>query len=99
MNKYLKNIRSHLEEKYGKSKTDLIMEKALKRFDELIEENKDEPKEYYMHTRERIYPAIAAFDAMLSEGVDRKETAQFLVDYYKWRANTLAPKIKLIFGF
>lgn len=64
--KYLKLAAAHLERKYGKTKAHLIMKKALKRYDELIEENKDEPKEFYMHTRQRIYPSIAVFDAMIS---------------------------------
>ncbi len=95
--RYLRQIISHLEEKYGKEKTASIMEKAKKRYEELLEENKDEPKEYYMHTRERIYPAIAVFDAMTKEGIDRKETADFLVDYYKWRSSSLAPLIRKAF--
>lgn len=41
----------HLEEKYGKEKAQSIIAKALKRYDDLIEENKDEPKAYYMHPR------------------------------------------------
>ena len=95
--RYLRQIVSHLEEKYGSEKTAIIMEKALKRYEELLEENKDEPKEYYMHTRERIYPAIAVFDAMTKEGIGRKETADFLVDYYKWRSSSLAPLIRRAF--
>lgn len=95
--KYFKQITPHLEKKYGDRKAKAIRDKALQRYHELIEENKDEPKEYYMHTRQRIYPAIACFDAMLSEGVDRRETAVFLVWYYKWRAGNMAPKIKALF--
>ena len=95
--RYLRQIVSHLEEKYESEKTASIMEKTLKRYEELLEENKDEPKEYYMHTRERIYPAIAVFDAMTKEGNGRKETADFLVDYYKWRSSSLAPLIRKAF--
>lgn len=62
----------------------------------LIEENKDEPKAHYMHTRQRIYPSIAVFDAMISEGTNKQEAADFVVSYYKWRSSKLAPKIKAI---
>ena len=95
--RYFRQIVSHLDERYGAEKTASIMDKALKRYDETVTENKDEPKEYHMHTLERIYPAIAMFDAMREEGIDRKETAQFLIDYYKWRSSKLAPIIKTIF--
>lgn len=95
--KYLKQIVSHLTKKYGNEKSSSIMTKAIKRYDELIEENKDEPKEYYMHTRERIYPSIAVFYAMTDEGIERKEAAEFIIDYYKWRSGRIAPKIKAVF--
>ena len=80
--KYLVQIAPHLETSYGADKAQAIMQRALARYDELLEENADEPKAYHMHTHERIYPAIAVFDAILAEGVDRAETADFLVEYY-----------------
>ena len=48
--RYFRQIVSHLNERYGSEKTDRIMDKALKRYDEILEENKNEPKEYHMHT-------------------------------------------------
>ena len=62
-----------------------------------LDENADEPKAYHMHTRERIYPAIACFDAMIAEGVDRAEAADFLTDYYVWRAGGMARLVKAVF--
>jgi hypothetical protein len=94
--KYLKQVAAHLENRYGQPRAQAIMGKALKRYDELIEDNKDEPKEYYMHTRQRIYPSIAVFDAMVSDGIDREEAAEFVVNYYKWRSSKVAPKIKAL---
>ncbi|MBR0091500.1 MAG: hypothetical protein IJP92_07365 [Lachnospiraceae bacterium] len=41
---------AHLEKRYGSEKTKAIMAKALKRYDEIVEENRDEPKVYHMHT-------------------------------------------------
>lgn len=73
------------------------MAKALERYAAIVEENKDEPKAHYMHTRHRLYPGIAVFDAMTAEGIPRTETADFLVWYYRWRASGMAPKIKAIF--
>lgn len=95
--RYLKQVARHLEEKYGKEKAQSIIAKALKRYDDLIEENKDEPKAYYMHTRERIYPSIAVFDALLDAGIDRKEAEEFVTEYYRWRSEGVAPKIRAIF--
>lgn len=73
------------------------MQGALARYDELLEENKDEPKACHIHTRERIYPAIAVFDSMTGEGIDRADAADFLVGYYTWRAGGMASKIRALF--
>lgn len=95
--KYLKQVAAHLEKKYGSQKAQAIMAKALERYREIVDENNDEPRAYYMHTRQRIYPAIAVFDAMTSEGIARDEAADFLNEYYRWRARGVAPKIKALF--
>ena len=95
--RYLKQVTPHLADKYGAERANAIMKKALKRYDELIDENRDEPQEYYMHTRERIYPSIAVFDALLDEGIERSEAEAFVTDYYRWRSQGMASKIKVIF--
>ncbi len=78
--RYLKQVTPHLEDQFGAERANAIMKKALKRYDELIDENRDEPREYYMHTRERIYPSIAVFDALLDEGIERSEAEAFVTD-------------------
>ncbi len=95
--RYFREVVPHLEKQYGSKKADEILTKALNRYAELLEENKSEPKEYYMHTRERIYPSISVFDALLDEGVSRSEAETFVTDYYRWRASKIASKIKFIF--
>ena len=94
---YFKRIIPHLEKKYGGKKTQAIMAIARARYEAIVEENKDEPKAWYIHTRERIYPRIALFDAMTAEGIGREETADFIVTCYRWRAGLMVPKIKAIF--
>ena len=95
--RYLRQVVSHLEERYGKEKAKVIMTKAQNRYDELIIENKNEPKEFYMHTRERIYPSVAIFDALLDEDIKRKEAEDFVTNYYRWRSSGMASKIKAVF--
>ena len=73
------------------------MQRALERYDVLLGENANEPKAYHMHTRERIYPAIAMFDAMTAEGIERAEAADFLTGYYTWRAGGMARMVKRVF--
>ncbi len=95
--RYLRQVGAHLEKKYGGEKARRILEKAVRRYDALVAENRDEPKAYYMHTRERIYPSIAVFDALLDEGVGRGEAAEFVTGYYRWRSAGMAEKIRKIF--
>ena len=94
---YFKRIIPHLEKRYGREKAQAIMSKARARYNAIVEENKDEPKAWYIHTRERIYPGIAMFDAMTSKGISRGETADFIVECYRWRAGLMAPKVKAVF--
>lgn len=92
--RYLDELRPLLEKQYGKSLADRISTDAWKRYAEICAENPDEPKKVHMHTRKRIYPACAAFDAMLKNGFSRKETAEFLNGYYTKRAASVGEKIR-----
>ena len=40
-----------MEKQYGAEKTDAIIEDAWRRYAEIVNENADEPKKMYMHTR------------------------------------------------
>ena len=57
--RYLTEAVSAMEKRYGAEKTDAIIEDAWRRYAEIVDENADEPKKMYMHTRKRIYPAGA----------------------------------------
>ena len=92
--RYLTGAVSAMEKQYGAEKTDAIIEDAWRRYAEIVDENADEPKKMYMHTRKRIYPAIAAFDAMTGNGISREEAAAFLNRYYEKRAAGVGSKIR-----
>ena len=92
--RYLTGAVSAMEKQYGAEKTDAIIEDAWRRYAEIVDENADEPKKMYMHTRKRIYPAIAAFDAMTGNGISREEAAAFLNRYYEKRAAGVGAKIR-----
>jgi len=79
--------------KYGSKKQE-IMDAAWKRYREIVQENGDEPKAVRMHTRDRIYPAIAMFDALTAAGIERDEAAHFLNDYYRMRSEKMAKYVK-----
>lgn len=93
-NQYLKEIVPHLKEKYGAEMSGTIIASAWKHFDAICAENADEPKAYDMHTKQRIYPAIACLRAMTEAGIDRQEAVSFLHSYYLWRAEGKAQMLK-----
>jgi len=92
---YFKKVVPFLEEKFGSEKAESIMNAALSRYDQIVAENPNESKAVCIHTRERIYPSIALFDALLSGGVERQEAVDFVVDYYKWRAQKMAKFVRV----
>jgi len=96
--KYIKNVEPLLRDAYGDDKTKKIMADTWARYEELVNENKDEPKAMHIHTRQRIYPAVALFDSLLKEGIERDDAAKFVVDYYKWRSAKVAKFVKFIVG-
>lgn len=79
-----------LSKRYEGEKAALIMAMAWKRYREICEENAQEPKAMHMHTRERICPGIAAFDALTASGEARERAADFIEDYYAWRSRRMA---------
>lgn len=93
-NLYLTQIVPHLKEKYGAKKSDSIMISAWKNYDVICAENTGESKAYDMHTKERIYPAIATMQAMEEAGINRQEAIDFLCEYYRWRASGKSVGIK-----
>jgi len=91
---YLQRVASLVEEAYGTDKATTVMAAAWTRYMELLEENEDDPKAYWIHTRERIYPAISLFDGLLAAGVERQEAADFVVEYYHKRSEKSAVMVK-----
>ena len=93
-NQYLDALVPHLKEKYGEEKAETVITSAWKHFESICAENVGEPAAYDMHTKQRIYPAIASFKAMTEAGIDRREAIDFLCDYYRWRASGKAVSLK-----
>ena len=92
-NKYLEQLPAHLIKENGEEKAGAIMRSAVRHYDALCLENADEPKAYDMHTKQRIYPAVAAFRAMTESGIPRQEAIDFLCGYYRWRSRNTAAMI------
>lgn len=94
--RYLNGIRPLLEQQHGTGSADRILSEAWERYAQICAENINEPKEVRAHTRKQIYPACAAFEAMLKNGISREETAAFLNGYDVKRAEPAGAKIRRV---
>lgn len=94
--KYLRNMVPQIKEKYGEEKAREILTNAERRYAALLEENTDEPRAYSGQKRERIYPSIALFHALVDTGTKREEAAAFVTDYYRRLAERAAPVIRTV---
>ena len=77
-----KGCRQFVDALVGPETGKTVMENAHRRYAELLEENKEEPKAMDPHTKARIYPAIAVFESLLDAGCSREEAAKVIYDFY-----------------
>lgn len=92
-NIFLSQIEQFVVKKYGEEKASTIMKNAYARYEEICNENIDENKAMHIHTRERIYPGIACFDALILNGVSRDEASEVVIKYYEWRSTIMGAKL------
>lgn len=92
-NVFLNQCQKFLIKRYGEQEGLKISEESFHRYDELCLENENEPKAMHIHTRERIYPGIATFDALVNSGKSREEASDFVQEYYAWRSGIMGKKI------
>lgn len=92
--KFIKGLEEYLKSRYSEDLVERVLTNAAERYEKLLEENADEPKVMWIHTRERIYPAIAAFYGMLGEGFGRDDARELLAGFYAARSGKVAKKMK-----
>lgn len=93
-NKFLHDIKPFVDKNYGSYRYTLIMHYAYRRFSNLVADNNDEPRALSKHTKTRIYPAIAIMDSLLKNGIPWEEALDFVENYYMWRCEVAANKIR-----
>lgn len=92
-NPFLSEISSLIGQRYPEH-CDAVLVSAWVRFEALCAENADETKVVQMHTRSRIYPAIAVFESLIAVGTSREDAAQLILDFYVTRAQKPAKAIR-----
>ncbi len=93
-NAFLSQAKSLLFKEYGGTKGNLIYTSACKRFIEIVNENINEDKAMYMHTRAKIYPCIAILDAFIENGYAKEEALKFITSFTQQRSHTYAKIIR-----
>lgn len=78
---FLTQVENFIKKTYSEEESKAIIQSAWARYEEICHENRDEPKEMYIHTRERIFPAIATFDAQVSHGKSREQATDLILEY------------------
>ena len=80
-----------VSEDVGKVKAAQIAQSAQKRYEALRAENSSDSKELRSHSYKRIYPGIAVYEAMRSEGISQEKAAWYIREYFQRLAAKRVP--------
>ena len=80
-----------VSEDVGKVKAAQIARSAQKRYETLRAENSSDSKELRSHSYKRIYPGIAVYEAMRSEGISQEKAAWYIREYFQRLAAKRVP--------
>lgn len=81
-------------EDIGKEKANRIMNAASVRFEELKKENATDSKALRAHTFKRIYPAIAVYETMVSEDIEKEKAVWYVREYFQRFAQKAVPHLQ-----
>lgn len=80
-----------VSEDVGEVKAAQIARSAQKRYEALRAENSSDSKELRSHSYKRIYPGIAVYEAMRSEGISQEKAAWYIREYFQRLAAKRVP--------
>lgn len=80
----------------GRDRAGRIAAKAQKRYVELCHENASDPKALQAHTFQRIYPAIAVYEAFREEGIDQQKAIWYIREYFQRFAAIYVPHLQRV---
>ena len=72
-----------VSEDVGKVKAAQIAPSAQNRYEALRAENSSDSKELRFHSYKRIYPGIAVYEAMRSEGISQEKAVWYIREYFQ----------------
>ena len=94
MHRLIKATCAIAAEDVGKARAARIAAKAQKRYEELCRENASDSKALRAHTYARIYPAIAVYEALRSDGMEQERAVWVIREYFQRFAAAFAPHLQ-----
>ena len=80
-----------VSEDVGEIKAAQIARSAQNRYEALRAENSSDSKELRSHSYKRIYPGIAVYEAMRSEGISQEKAVWYIREYFQRLAAKRVP--------
>lgn len=80
-----------VSEDVGEIKAAQIARSAQNRYEALCAENSSDSKELRSHSYKRIYPGIAVYEAMRSEGISQEKAVWYIREYFQRLAAKRVP--------
>lgn len=80
-----------VSEDVGEVKAAQIARSAQNRYEALRAENSSDSKELRSHSYKRIYPGIAVYEAMRSEGISQEKAVWYIREYFQRLAAKRVP--------
>jgi len=99
MHSLIKGTCAIAQEELGRGQADRIAQKAQKRYEELLEENRSDSKALRAHTYKRIYPGIAVYEAMRQEGIPEEEAVWYIREYFQRYCARVVPHMQRIIRY
>ncbi len=81
-------------EEIGKERAKRIAARAQHRYEELCRENASDPRALRAHTYARIYPGIAVYEALRSDGIGQERAVWYLREYFQSFSARFVPHLQ-----
>ena len=78
----------------GRERARCIAVKAQRRYQKLCLENSSDPKALRAHTFKRLYPAIAAYEALREDGIGQEKAVWYIREYFQRFAAAYVPHLQ-----
>ena len=94
MQRLIKSTCRIAAEDIGRNRARCIAVKAQRRYQKLCLENSSDPKALRAHTFQRLYTAIAAYEALREDGIGQEKAVWYIREYFQRFAAAYVPHLQ-----